>query len=65
MGSTPIPGNNGKSFTRWVKVVNADGRTIRLYHDTFDNTGRFLNRGIKVPGPERHIYHPGGEVTFP
>ena len=59
-----VAGNNGKSFTRWVKVVSPDGRTIQLYHDTFDNTGRFLNRGFKVPGPERHIF-PGGEVTFP
>ena len=63
--SVDVPGNNGKSFTRWIKVVGPDGRTIRLYHDTFDNTGKFLNRGIKVPGPERHIFHPGGEVTFP
>jgi RHS repeat-associated protein len=59
-----VAGNNGKSFTRWVKVVNPDGRTVKLYHDTFDNTGRFLSRGFKVPGPERHIF-PGGRVTFP
>jgi len=50
-----VPGDNGQSFTRWVKVVDSDGRTIRLYHDTFDNTGKFLNRGIKIPGPERHV----------
>jgi RHS repeat-associated protein len=50
-----VPGNVKGSFTRWVKVVNSDGRTIRLYHDTFDKSGRFVHRGIKVPGPERHV----------
>ena len=50
-----VAGDNGTSFTRWVKVVGPDGKTIRLYHDTFENTGKFLNRGIKVPGPTRHV----------
>jgi hypothetical protein len=52
--SIEVPGENGRSFTRWVKVVGGDGRTIRMYHDTFDSTGRFRGRGVKVPGPERH-----------
>jgi len=50
-----VPGRVPGSFTRWVKVVGEDGRTIRLYHDTFDKTGKFIHRGIKVPGPERHV----------
>ena len=48
-----VPGRNG--YTRWVKVVNLRGRTIKLYHDTYDAAQRFMHRGIKVPGPERHV----------
>jgi hypothetical protein len=50
-----VPGRVAGSFTRWVKVVNQEGRTIRLYHDTFDKIGKFIHRGTKVPGRERHI----------
>jgi RHS repeat-associated protein len=50
-----VPGRVAGSYTRWVKVVNQEGRTIRLYHDTYDAANRFLGRGIKVPGPERHV----------
>jgi RHS repeat-associated protein len=50
-----VPGKTGGSYTRWVKVVNQEGRTVRLHHDTFDKTGRFLHRGVKVPGPVRHV----------
>jgi RHS repeat-associated protein len=53
--ATDVPGQVPGSFTRWVKVVDDNGRTIRLYHDTFDKTGKFIHRGIKVPGPERHV----------
>lgn len=53
--SVSVPGSHGKSFTRYVKVVNEEGRTIRFYHDTFENTGRFINRGFGVPGPYRHV----------
>ena len=50
-----VPGRVPGSYTRWVKVVNQEGRTIRLYHDTFDATGKFIHRGVKVPGPARHV----------
>jgi uncharacterized protein RhaS with RHS repeats len=50
-----VPGRVPGSYTRWVKVVNQEGRTVRLYHDTFDKTGKFINRGVKLPGPERHV----------
>ena len=53
--STDVPGRVSGSYTRWVKVVDENGRTVRLYHDTFDKTGKFIHRGIKVPGPERHV----------
>jgi len=53
--SVDVPRKVPGSFTRWVKAVGKDGRTIRLYHDTFDKTGRFIHRGIKVPGLVRHV----------
>ena len=53
--SVDVPGRVPGSFTRWVKTVDEQGRTIRLYHDTYDSAGRFIHRGIKLPGPERHV----------
>jgi hypothetical protein len=50
-----VPGRVEGSYTQWVKVLNQQGKTIRLYHDTFDKTGKFIHRGIKVPGIERHV----------
>jgi RHS repeat-associated protein len=44
-----VPGRNGISFTRWVKVVNQNGRTVRLFHDTFDSrTFKFIHRHVKL-----------------
>lgn len=53
--SVNVPGRVPGSYTRWVKVLNEHGRTIRLYHDTFDPAQRFVHRSIKVPGPPRHM----------
>lgn len=50
-----VPGRVPGSYTRWVKVANQDGRTVRMYHDTFDKTGKFIHRSIKSPKPERHV----------
>jgi RHS repeat-associated protein len=50
-----VPGKATGSYTRWVKTLNAQGRTVRMYHDTIDKTGRFIHRSIKVPGPTRHV----------
>jgi hypothetical protein len=55
--SVDVTGKNPNSFTRWVKFVNENGKTVRLYHDTFiTKTMKFINRGIKVPGPTRHVW---------
>ena len=53
-----MPGNKS-GYTQWVKTVNKDGKTIKMYHDIFDNTGKFLHRSVKMPGPNRHIYRDG------
>lgn len=53
--SVSVPGDSPGSYTRWVKVVNQMGKTLRMYHDTYDKTGRFIHRGVKVPRPERHV----------
>ncbi|MFN7963488.1 MAG: hypothetical protein U0002_19665, partial [Thermoanaerobaculia bacterium] len=54
--SLSVPGRVAGSYTRWVKVVTPEGRTIKLYHDTFNALGEFLHRGFKLPGPIRHVY---------
>jgi len=53
--SVSVPGDSPGSYTRWVKVVNLRGKTVRMYHDTYDKTGRFIHRGVKIPRPERHV----------
>jgi hypothetical protein len=37
----------GQSRTVWTKVINSEGRTIRLYHDSYDRAGRFQHRKFK------------------
>jgi hypothetical protein len=39
----------GQSRTVWVKDINADGRTIRMYHDSYDRAGRYQHRKFKYP----------------
>lgn len=53
--SVSIPGDNPGTYTRWVKMVSLRGKTIRMYHDTYDRTGSFIHRGVKVPRPEKHV----------
>jgi RHS repeat-associated protein len=39
----------GQSHTRWTKDISPDGRTIRIYHDSYDRAGRFQHRQYKFP----------------
>jgi RHS repeat-associated protein len=39
----------GQSRTVWTKIINSEGRTVRLYHDSYDRAGRFQHRKFKVP----------------
>jgi len=39
----------GQSRTVWVKDIAPDGRTVRMYHDSYDRAGIFQHRKIKFP----------------
>jgi RHS repeat-associated protein len=43
----------GLSRTRWVKDIAPDGRTLRMYHDTYDRAGHFMHRKFKYPDVRR------------
>lgn len=51
------PASNGNgSYTIYTKIINSEGKTIRWYHDTFDNTGKFIHRGLSN---KTHIWWDG------
>jgi len=55
--SVPATKAKGTYYTTWSQTVNQNGRTVRLYHDTFNaRTGDMLHRSWKVPGPYRHVW---------
>ena len=39
----------GQSRTVWVKDIAPDGRTVRMYHDSYDRAGIFQHRKRKFP----------------
>lgn len=39
----------GQSRTVWVKDISPDGRTVRMYHDSYDRAGKFQHRKPKFP----------------
>jgi hypothetical protein len=41
--------SGGQSRTVWVKDIAPDGRTVRMYHDSYDRAGIFQHRKIKFP----------------
>jgi hypothetical protein len=46
---TVLGREGGASRTVWNKVINSEGKTIRLYHDSYDAAGVFQHRKFKVP----------------
>ena len=56
--SVTVQGNKPGSYTIWNKAINSQGRTIRVFHDTYSN-GNFLHRSHKFPGTPRHVYSDG------
>jgi len=50
---TVLGREGGASRTVWNKVINSEGKTIRLYHDSYDAAGVFQHRKFKVP--DEHI----------
>lgn len=49
--SAKIAGNNG-SFTIYKKYLNAQGKTIKMFHHTYDKTYKFSHREF-MNGQER------------
>ncbi|MFN3640885.1 MAG: hypothetical protein ACK4UK_08200 [Flavobacterium sp.] len=44
-------GSNG-TYTIYRKFINSNGKTIKIFHDTYDKTGKFLHREF-MNGQER------------
>jgi len=36
-------GKNG-SYTIYRKYINMQGKTVKIFHDTYDKTGKFIHR---------------------
>lgn len=43
----------GASRTVWNKIIDAKGKTVRMFHDSYDRFGRFQHRKFKAP--DEHI----------
>jgi hypothetical protein len=50
--SVKIANKNGNGFTIWKKYINSQGKTLRMLHDTYDKTNKFIFRKF-VNGRER------------
>ncbi|HRQ78493.1 MAG TPA: RHS repeat-associated core domain-containing protein [Gemmatimonadaceae bacterium] len=43
-GVWEVAGDKGAGFVRWNRVLNAEGSTVRLFKDVYDQAGSFLRR---------------------
>lgn len=43
-GVWEVAGDKGAGFVRWNRVLNAEGSTVRLFKDVYDEAGSFLRR---------------------
>jgi RHS repeat-associated protein len=53
-----VPGNN-TGYTVFTKILNAEGKTVKWFHDTFDTTGKFLHRGWTEGSQKVHLWWDG------
>lgn len=51
VGTWEVAGRKGAGYVRWNRVLDAEGNTIRLYKDVYDQGGRFIRRDWYVGGP--------------
>jgi hypothetical protein len=51
--------NGNGSYTIFTKYINAEGRTVKFFHDTFDVTGKFINRGWTEGAEKVHLWWNG------
>jgi RHS repeat-associated protein len=52
-----VPGKNG--HTVYTKILNAEGKTMKWFHDTYDKTGKFLHRGWTEGSQKVHLWWDG------
>ena len=61
--TSKLSGSKG-SFTVYKRYLNAEGNTIKMFHDTYDKTYRFMHREI-MNGQERmKIWYNGTRQWF-
>lgn len=46
-----VPGDKGAGYVRWNRILDEEGRTIRLFKDVYDQGANFLRRDPYVPRP--------------
>ena len=51
--------NGNGSYTLTTKYLNAQGKTIRWFHDTYTKTGTFLHRGYTEGSTKVHLWWNG------
>ncbi len=51
--------NGNGSYTIHTKYLNAEGKTIKYFHDTYDKTGKFLHRGWTEGQTKVHLWWNG------
>lgn len=53
IGTWEVAGDKGAGAVRWNRVLDAEGSTIRLYKDVYNQGGNWLRRDWYVGGPPR------------
>jgi RHS repeat-associated protein len=48
-----VAGDKGAGYVRWNRILDADGNTVRLFKDVYDQGGKFLRRDWYVGGLPR------------
>jgi hypothetical protein len=53
VGTWEVAGRRGAGHVRWNRALGADGRTMRLYKDVYDQGGNYVRRDWYVGGPRQ------------
>lgn len=48
-----VAGEKGAGYVKWNRVLNEEGRTIRLFKDVYDQGGNYLRRDWYMGGPPK------------
>lgn len=47
------------SYTVYSKYLNAEGKTVKWFHDTYNKTGSFIHRGWAEGSTKVHLWWNG------